>query len=77
MPNQKKLIGKPISKILAPETGLVVGWVYRWDDGTLQERWFGEQELGSGTDPFSFSADDRRGQAADRYPRRRPQAAAR
>lgn len=35
----KRLTGKPIMRILCEKTGLLVGYLYQWNNGDLQPAW--------------------------------------
>ena len=38
-PKQKRLFAEPVSEIVSLNTGAVVGWIYRWNNGDLQTAW--------------------------------------
>lgn len=39
MPKTERLLAEPVSRILSINTGVLVGWVYRWNNGDVQEAW--------------------------------------
>lgn len=34
MAERKRFVAEAVAEVSSPETGEVVGWLYRWDDGT-------------------------------------------
>jgi hypothetical protein len=39
MTSNQRLTGEPILRILCKNTGVVVGFLYLWDNGDLQAAW--------------------------------------
>ena len=52
MRKPKRLVAQPVAEMLSPDTGRVVGWRYRWDDGT-------ESQISAVDIPAALMARDR------------------
>jgi hypothetical protein len=45
MTSNQRLTGEPILRILCKNTGVVVGFLYLWDNGDLQPAWIEKPQV--------------------------------
>jgi hypothetical protein len=45
MTSKPRLTGEPILRILCKNTGVLVGFLYLWDNGDLQPAWIEEMPI--------------------------------